>query len=149
MAYDIVLLLRSMNKWIHLFVFCGILAILSDGCQPLDPCLKEDTFNVKVGDTVFIKSCDKNAEIFSWEIDKERVNTFLNPPQPFYSHFADSGGGPCDPFVYLIFHDTGLFKVRCHVGKISNGSCADDLTPKDTEFSTAKVTVRDTARNRN
>lgn len=149
LASVIVLLLHPMNKWINLLFFCGIIAIVNDGCKPLDPCLKEETYSVKIGDTLFIRSCDKNAEIFSWEIDQERVNTFLNPPQPFYSHYADSGGGPCDRFVYLIFHDTGEFKVRCHVGKLSNGSCADDLTPKDTEFSTAKVSVRDTARNLN
>ncbi|GAB5540165.1 MAG: hypothetical protein Salg2KO_22680 [Salibacteraceae bacterium] len=115
----------------------------------MDPCLNEEQFDVKLGDTVFVSSCDENAEIYSWEIGGENVNTFLNPPQPFFNHYADSGGGPCDRFVYLIFHDTGTFKLRCTIGKISNGKCADDLTPSRSERSTAFIHVADTVKRSN
>lgn len=115
-------------------------------CKPLDPCLKEEDFNIKLGDTVFVKACDENAEIYSWQINKEPINTFLNPPNPFFNHYADSGGTPCDPFVSVIFHDTGNFKIRCVFGKISNGNCSDDLPMSESEFLNAKVYVKDTAR---
>jgi hypothetical protein len=113
-------------------------------CQPLDPCLKTDEFNVKLGDTVFIKSCAENTEIYAWNVEGEAVNDFLNPPQPFYTHFADSGGGSCDPFVYLIFYDTGNYRVQCVNGKLSNGNCSDDFAFKKSESAFANVHVRDT-----
>lgn len=124
-----------------LFAFSTLIA-----CQPLDPCLKTDEFSVKIGDTVYIQSCSENAEIFAWNVEGESVNNFLNPPQPFYSHYADSGGGSCDPFVYLIFHDTGDFRIQCVHGKLSNGSCSDNLAFKKSESIFANVHVRDTVK---
>ena len=115
-------------------------------CKPLDPCFLEDDFSVKLGDTLLVRACDENAEIYNWQINKEGVNTFLNPPEPFFNHFVDSGGQSCNPFISVIFHDTGEFQVRCYFGKLSNGACADDLPMKDSEFLNAKVHVRDTIR---
>ena len=114
------------------------------GCKPLDPCLVEDDLSVKLGDTVFVKTCDVNAEIYNWQVNKEGVNTFLNPPEPFFNHFVARGGKSCDPFLSIIFHDTGSFQVRCIFGKLSNGGCSDDLPMKNNEFLNAHVHVRDT-----
>ena len=122
--------------------------LLMSSCRPLDPCLNADEFEVKLGDTVVVTSCALNAEIYSWEIKNERVNTFLIDPKPFFSHYADTGGTTCDNFVSLIVHDAGSFRLRCYIGKLSNGTCADELTPSKTEMISARIQVRDTARNR-
>ena len=116
------------------------------GCKPVDPCFVEDDFSVKLGDTVFIKACDENAEIYEWQLNKEGVNTFLNPPDPFFNHFADSGGTSCDPFISIILQDTGKFQVRCYFGKLSNGGCSDDLPMRTSEYLNATINVRDTVR---
>lgn len=132
-----------MNKWTILLAgFAGLMYL--GACRPLDPCLKPDEVEAKIGDTIWIQSCDENAEIYHWQVGLDEVNTFLNPPQPFYNHYVDSGGGPCDPFVSIIFHDTGEFRLRCTIGKLSNGNCSDDLAMKKSETIKTIITIQDT-----
>jgi len=127
------------------FIIVAVITSIS-ACKPLDPCLNENEIEIKLGDTVIIQACDENAELYEWQLNKEEVNTIINPPEPFYNHYVDSGGTSCDPFISIIFNDTGDFQIRCYFGKLSNGGCSDNLPLKKSEYLNAEIHVRDTAK---
>ena len=96
-------------------------------CKPLDPCVRNDELEVVVGDTIFVKTCSMNAEIYRWTLDKEEINRFLYPPEPFFNHYVDIGGGSCDGFIRLYIYDTGSYTLSIDIAKLGNGiRCASD-----------------------
>lgn len=129
------------------FTICLVLGIVLTQCRPVDPCLNGEEFNVRLGDTLIITACSKNAEIYHWSIDREDPNLFLDDPIPFYNHYVDSGGTACDNFIRIYFHDTGDHIISLDFAKLRRKQkCSDEIEfPLDkSERMVAKVYVKDT-----
>ncbi|GAB4374663.1 MAG: hypothetical protein Kow0075_00500 [Salibacteraceae bacterium] len=121
---------------------CFLLLVLVS-CTKLDPCLKQSAHELSVGDTLLVTSCATNAEKYAWLVDGEPVNRLVYPPDPFYNHYADSGGGPCDNFVQIVFFDTGLFAIAAQIGLLERGDdCGGNSLPKKSETSSVVVSVK-------
>lgn len=119
-------------------------------CKRLDPCLEKDSeeMTVRLGDTVLIRSCSVHAEMYEWLVDDEEPNLFLDHAQPFFNHYADSGGTACDNFIRLYFHDTGEHVITVHFAKLRRkAKCTDGLFPVEkAEARRAVVMVKDTVK---
>ncbi|MEZ4722541.1 MAG: hypothetical protein R2813_11770 [Flavobacteriales bacterium] len=125
-------------------LFVSLLAI---GCRPVDPCLNGDEFNVRLGDTLVITACSKNAEMYNWLVDRAEPNLFLDDPLPFYNHYVDSGGTACDRYIRIYFHDTGDHLISLDFAKLRRKQkCDDELEfPLDkSERASVRVHVKDT-----
>lgn len=114
----------------HLLYIVLPLALLLQNCERPDVCLKgtgeTNEYTVKLGDTLQIQSCSQNAQVYIWKIDGREVNTFLDPPMPFYEHYAPDGGEACSPYVHLIFHDTGRYRLNLEIARLKNGTCESE-----------------------
>ena len=111
-------------------------------CTRLEPCLDQAEYECKREDTLVIVSCSPGAEAYEWLIDGKAINNFLNPPQPFFTHYVTDGGEACDPFMSVIFSDTGSHSVELIVKKISSGGCSEEFKPGKTKAIKANIKVK-------